>query len=207
MAAALLGACPHCAPAPRPLVLPAPSHRPLWDSPCVWPGPAGREQPHRRVLGPGRLGLGLARLQPTGTAAIIGHICGRGGLRVSDYIWGLYSVGRKWATPLGRGGGLEPDPGCSHGTPPGCPPSAQSPLTRCPTTLRAEGEVGECGPSSETRGTKEAGSGTEESPRSHQGPTEVPREGPSLRARQGEWGGHPPVTAASQGARPRANRA
>lgn len=58
-----------------------------------------------------------------------------------------------------------------------------------PTALLAEGE---CGPSSRTRGTKEAGRGTRV--------TEVPREGPS---RQGAGGsGEAPAKAASEGSTP-----
>lgn len=187
---------PHPAPAsaapgwPRRL-LTAPSRGPLQDSPFVpWAGrgtAASQARPGSRGLR-----LGAARLQPTGTAAVIGHVCGRAAfvclIASGDCIWRVGNERLRWAV----GGGLAPLQAAPH--------LLRALWPAVPTALLAEGE---CGPSSRTRGTKEAGRGTrvtEDPPRSHRGLTKVPREGPS---RQGAGGsGEAPAKAASEGSTP-----
>lgn len=183
---------PHPAPAsaapgrPRRL-LTALSRGPLQDSPFVpWAGRATAASQAR----PGSRGLrlGAARLQPTGTAAVIGHICGRAAfvclIASGDCIWRVGNERLHWAV----GGGLAPLQAAPH--------LLRALWPAVPTALLAEGE---CGPSSRTRGTKEAGRGTrvtEVPPRSHQGPTR----GAEPAGGRGEWGA--PPKAASEGSTP-----
>lgn len=137
---------------------------------------------------------GAARLQPTGAAAVIGHICGRAAfvclIASGDCIWRVGNERLRWAV----GGGLAPLQAAPH--------LLRALWPAVPTALLAEGE---CGPSSRTRGTKEAGRGTrvtEVQPRSHQGPTG----GAEPAGGRGEWGG-PPPRLPQRGPPPRANRA
>lgn len=185
------GACLCCARAAQ-----APPHGPEpWAPPgqslrTPWAGrgtAASQARPGSRGLR-----LGAARLQPTGTAAVIGHVCGRAAsvclIASGDCIWRVGNERLRWAV----GGGLAPLQAAPH--------LLRALWPAVPTALLAEGE---CGPSSRTRGTKEAGRGTrvtEDPPRSHRGLTKVPREGPS---RQGAGGsGEAPAKAASEGSTP-----
>lgn len=161
-------------------LLTALSRGPLQDSPFApWAGRATAASQAR----PGSRGLrlGAARLQPTGTAAVIGHVCGRAAfvclIASGDCIWQVGNERLRWAV----GGGLAPLQAAPH--------LLRALWPAVPTALLAEGE---CGPSSRTRGTKEAGRGTRV--------TEVPREGPS---RQGAGGsGEAPPQGCLRGVHP-----